>query len=868
MLLKIVFVSFIFANSWLFGRILVRRESDLSFLGVMLVAVLPVILLVAWSGLILAEIGVFSLLTVSAVLLVTGIGLSIFMTRKGIAFFAFSFERVDRYDLIALLVALLLGGLYVQSSEKILGGDDPGSYINIGVNVAKTGAVLIYDEALAKLPLEYRELFTGKIALNYEGSRFPAFYIQDLDKPIVTPQFFHVFPVFIAIFYLLGGLKAALFVVSLFGWLSLLAVYLLARRLIHPAAGIVALVLLGVNISQIWFARVPFADVVLQFFMLSGFWLFAILIQLAASESQQRGIYAVLTGACLGVGHLIKLDVFIIPPVVFAYVGFAWLMGKANKLHACLLGGYLPLLTYAGFHGYFFSYPYVADVFFVFRKYMQIAKIAAVIMIPAAIFVVWKRAQIALLVTKLLVWREWLVRVFVVGCLLVSLYAYFVRPFFADLGAMEPDELATKGSVIERLSAFASAPETVHIPKVVRTFVEEGIVRFGWYFTPLGVLLGLVGFLWWFSQGHQPAMPFLWAAFLNAVMIFYRGAIAPYYFWAFKRYIPLIIPAFVLFVTFLLRRLWPVVRTDWRKRILPVTMTTFLLLSYISGSLMFWEHIEYEGAIDDIAALAARLPKDAAILFGASALSIRLGVPMTYIYDLDVYPVPEKFYDDVRLRDLVSTWQQRNRPVYWLDPSCDPLADYHPIWFDGETFYEWPYVPSEVDKLPDSIAETAYRLCVYRLGGVNTEHKVPENLKLNFDDRITLLGYELAGQQVGPGDSVYLRLYWKAQQPLTKNYKVFVHVLDEARQQLWGQRDHTPGDGSRPTSGWEVGEVVVDTIIVPLRPDVPAGQYWLQVGLYDFDTLERLQILDETQHTVGDHVVLESIKVRLLSENE
>lgn len=867
MLTNIAFVVLVGVDSWLFGRIFVKRESDLSFLGAIFVAVLPVLLLVALSGLALAEIGVFSLLTVSVVLLVAGIALSIFMSHKGIALFALSFRRVDRYDLLALLVVLMLGGLYVQASEQILGGHDPGSYINIGVTMARTGAVRIYDETLAEMPVAYRELFTGRAAPNHEGSRFPAFYIQHIAKPVVTPQFFHVFPVFIAVFYLLGGLKSALFVVSLFGWSSLLAVYLLGRRLIHPVAGIVALVLLGVNISQIWFAHIPFADIVLQFFLLSGFWLFAVLIELEAAKSRQTWMYALLTGACLGIGHLIKLDVFILPPVIFAYVGFAWLMGRATKLHAYLLGGYLPLFIYAIFHGYFFSYPYVADVFYHFRGYLRLAKIAVLVLVPVAVVVIWKRRRIAVLVAKLLVWRAWMVRVFVIGCVLFSLYAYFVRPLMADLGAMEPDALACKGPLIARLAAFAGEPQTTWLsPHIVRTFTEEGIVRFGWYFTPIGVWLGLVGFLWWFALGRKSAQPFLWAAFLNTVMIFYRGAIVPYYFWAFKRYVPLIVPAFVLFVAFLLQQLWLAARTDWRKKILPVTMAMFLLFSYVLGSLMFWGHVEYKGAINDLTALAARLPENAVVLFNAVGLHIRLGVPLTYIYGLDVYPVPEKFHADNRLRALVSTWLQRERPVYWLDRSCEPLADYHPIWFDGEVSYNWPYVPSEVNKLPDSIAETAYRLCVYRLGGVNQEAVVPENLNLSFGDQITLLGYDFSGQQAGPGDSIYLRLYWKARQPLDKDYKVFVHVLDEAQQQIWGQKDHTPADGSRPTSSWGVGEIVTDTVIIPLDLGTPPGQYQLRVGLYDFDTLERLPILSATGDVLDDSALLETVAVMISQE--
>jgi hypothetical protein len=43
-----------------------------------------------------------------------------------------------------------------------------------------------------------------------------------------------------------------------------------------------------------------------------------------------------------------------------------------------------------------------------------------------------------------------------------------------------------------------------------------------------------------------------------------------------------------------------------------------------------------------------------------------------------------------------------------------------------------------------------------------------------------------------------------------------------------------------------VGEMVVDSILVPLPAKLPAGTYRLLVGLYRWDTLERLPVMNDT----------------------
>jgi hypothetical protein len=68
-----------------------------------------------------------------------------------------------------------------------------------------------------------------------------------------------------------------------------------------------------------------------------------------------------------------------------------------------------------------------------------------------------------------------------------------------------------------------------------------------------------------------------------------------------------------------------------------------------------------------------------------------------------------------------------------------------------------------------------------------------------------------------------------------------VQLLD-ANGQPTGQGDGDPVQGLRLTSSWRPGEVIVDRHTVPLKADLPSGDYTLVVGLYRRDTGDRVAV--------------------------
>ena len=77
------------------------------------------------------------------------------------------------------------------------------------------------------------------------------------------------------------------------------------------------------------------------------------------------------------------------------------------------------------------------------------------------------------------------------------------------------------------------------------------------------------------------------------------------------------------------------------------------------------------------------------------------------------------------------------------------------------------------------------------------------------------------------------------------SYTGFVHLLDAGRQ-IVAQDDHGPLQNQYPTTQWAGGEVVEDRYVLRLPPDLPPGEYTLEIGLYDANRpgLPRLKTAD------------------------
>jgi uncharacterized membrane protein len=130
----------------------------------------------------------------------------------------------------------------------------------------------------------------------------------------------------------------------------------------------------------------------------------------------------------------------------------------------------------------------------------------------------------------------------------------------------------------------------------------------------------------------------------------------------------------------------------------------------------------------------------------------------------------------------------------------------------------------------------------------------------NFSGQIKLLGYTLEAEEIQPGDSVQLALYWQGLANMETSYTVFTHLIDQ-NGRIIGQKDNPPVNGLYPTTEWTPGEKIVDRYEIATSPETPSGEYSIEIGLYELDSGERLPVLDVMGLPQDSRAVLGKVRV-------
>ncbi len=140
-------------------------------------------------------------------------------------------------------------------------------------------------------------------------------------------------------------------------------------------------------------------------------------------------------------------------------------------------------------------------------------------------------------------------------------------------------------------------------------------------------------------------------------------------------------------------------------------------------------------------------------------------------------------------------------------------------------------------------------------------------LEAAWENKIRLLGYDLEQTEFKPGETIELSLYYEALADLDASYTAFVQVLGapdaDTGNPVWGQADKVPCHDSLPTSSWQRGDIIRDTITINLANEATPGEYSLLTGFYTWPDIVRLKTQSaEGEGQLEDSVALQIIQVR------
>lgn len=212
-------------------------------------------------------------------------------------------------------------------------------------------------------------------------------------------------------------------------------------------------------------------------------------------------------------------------------------------------------------------------------------------------------------------------------------------------------------------------------------------------------------------------------------------------------------------------------------------------------------------------------------------------------------------------------------PVEGLQPGGDHYPTSH--WAEGEVVLSQVLarVPGQAQS-----GQHAWRITLLESGSVpvgqttlgrlqiNAPQRVfaaptmPRRVDARLGDWVALTGFD-APERAAPGQVLSITLVWQTLRQVDQDYKVFVHLLDADGRPV-AQSDTVPAGWTRPTSGWQLGELVTDLHRLTLGPDLAPGEYRLVAGMYDADSGQRLPVAND-----GEVVELGKIQVSA-TENE
>ena len=129
-----------------------------------------------------------------------------------------------------------------------------------------------------------------------------------------------------------------------------------------------------------------------------------------------------------------------------------------------------------------------------------------------------------------------------------------------------------------------------------------------------------------------------------------------------------------------------------------------------------------------------------------------------------------------------------------------------------------------------------------------------DRMVYRLGEEIELVGSRLDAAEGTADRLLRVHLFWRTRKPLTQNYTVFVHVLDQENAVI-AQADGPPLNGAYPTSWWYAGQIIEDVHDVRLD-NLASTDLRIAVGMYLLESGERLEVKDERGATMVERQII------------
>lgn len=275
-----------------------------------------------------------------------------------------------------------------------------------------------------------------------------------------------------------------------------------------------------------------------------------------------------------------------------------------------------------------------------------------------------------------------------VGILVLGGYAYMIRPRIMNLAMLGElpnclalTQLRAPSPTCLAIQGYIGAP--IAIPPDIAdqryAIPLANLVRFGWYLSPIGVVLGIIGFALWWRRGVNRSSWLFLVLGLGMSIFWIRqtyGTSDQTYIYILRRYVPLVYPTFCLAIGYALVALARWIRPITNSAALSIAPSLLLVLGLIGFEVgtswrTIYQHVEYDHALDKIGALAARFsPQDILIFRGGNRPDDGdlVATPLKYAFDRNAITIKSRSPDKYAapLARYIARWRAQGRQVFLL----------------------------------------------------------------------------------------------------------------------------------------------------------------------------------------------------------
>jgi 4-amino-4-deoxy-L-arabinose transferase-like glycosyltransferase len=134
------------------------------------------------------------------------------------------------------------------------------------------------------------------------------------------------------------------------------------------------------------------------------------------------------------------------------------------------------------------------------------------------------------------------------------------------------------------------------------------------------------------------------------------------------------------------------------------------------------------------------------------------------------------------------------------------------------------------------------------------------HLRVNFDNKIELLGYKIQPAELKTGDSFTISYYFKCLAPIEEDWLIFIHGdgPHHGSHRIFG--DHATVGGLYPTTDWQVGDIVRDDYQMHIPANYPFSNFTLWMGFWK--GAKRLPVMSQHQHDGSNRVRTARINIQ------